>query len=330
MASIVAQTMPDWELIVCDSESDDGTWEFLQTFDQDPRVHLHRVGREGLYAGWNECLATASAEYIYIAPADDLCERNVLEKLHGLLSHCDDVDLAVCRYRRIDAAGVPLADLFDPELAAFLGEWAERSHRRDRYAELLISLCLGCQWNTFPAVLFRRRLLQRTGLFPTEYGSYGDVAWRVKALLYSDVVYTPECLASWRWHDDQATTKLPDNRHELVYRLTRETLEQNASRIPAQWRKDSDWMHKVLLYLRHEYLMHYHLNRTALKQTPASFLAGVARCAVKEPRYLLRRLSTGLTWNAPEYRPRSAHVQRLIREWGVTWPPTESTCGPAA
>ncbi len=32
MESILAQTLTDWELIVCDSYSNDGTWEYFQQF----------------------------------------------------------------------------------------------------------------------------------------------------------------------------------------------------------------------------------------------------------------------------------------------------------
>jgi len=40
MESILTQTRTDWELIVCDSYSDDGTWEYLQQFKDDSRVRL--------------------------------------------------------------------------------------------------------------------------------------------------------------------------------------------------------------------------------------------------------------------------------------------------
>ena len=52
--SILEQTLTGWELIVCDSFSNDGTWEYLQQYNGDPRFRLYQVPREGLYAGWNE------------------------------------------------------------------------------------------------------------------------------------------------------------------------------------------------------------------------------------------------------------------------------------
>ena len=85
MESILTQTLTDWELIVCDSFSDDGTWEFLQSYKSDPRVRLYQVPREGLYAGWNECLRRATGAYVYVATADDTCKPELLEKMVGAL-----------------------------------------------------------------------------------------------------------------------------------------------------------------------------------------------------------------------------------------------------
>ncbi|MCX7590817.1 MAG: glycosyltransferase [Kiritimatiellae bacterium] len=322
MRSILAQTLTDWELVVCDSRSDDGSWTFLEYFRSDPRIRLYSVARAGLYAGWNECLRRIRGEFVYIAPADDTCRPTALERLVRALELNPDVDLAVCRYERIDEAGQPLPDLENPDLRLFMGEWYGRPHRRDGKAELIISLCLGCQWNTMPAVLFRRRLLERTGLFRTDCASCADVAWRIKAMVHSDIVYLPEQLASWRWHKKQATAQPLRNRHEQVYRLTLETLREEMEKLPSRWRAADDWLEKLVFWVRHEYFMQFHLNRTALRRTPRAFLAGCVRAALKEPAYLLCRLKTGFSWRVPEYGDVVSYVKDLIRRWEVPWPPT--------
>ncbi len=317
MNSIMEQTLSDWELIVCDSYSDDGSWEFLQQFTADPRVKLHQVPKEGIYAGWNECLKRANGKYIYIATADDICGPELLGCLTGELEKNDDIDLAACRYQRIAEDGIPLPDdLLTPDLYRFLGEWADILHRRNRYAELLIMLCLDCQWNTLPALVFRRILLKKTGLFRTDMGSYADVAWRIKAILNSDLIYVPEVLASWRWHDKQATAALPGNRDELVYKCRRETLLECQELLPDDWD-----IEKALFWRKQHYLMHYHLNRTALKKSFGVFVKGATEAMVKEPKYFSRRMMTGLTWNAPEYGDPVEYLQELLEEWNIDWPP---------
>ena len=54
MASIMAQTFEDWELVIVDNYSDDGAWEFFQQWQtKDPRIRLTQAPRDGMYANWN-------------------------------------------------------------------------------------------------------------------------------------------------------------------------------------------------------------------------------------------------------------------------------------
>ncbi len=41
--SVLDQTFPDFELVISDHSSTDGTWELLQQFADDPRVRLTQV-----------------------------------------------------------------------------------------------------------------------------------------------------------------------------------------------------------------------------------------------------------------------------------------------
>ena len=71
--SVLEQTYPARELIICDDRSTDDTWSFLQqSFGQHPEIILVR-NREnlGLSAALNHCLRYASGSYIARQDADD-------------------------------------------------------------------------------------------------------------------------------------------------------------------------------------------------------------------------------------------------------------------
>ena len=105
METILAQTVTDWELIICDGYSDDGSWEFFQKFRNDPRVTLFQAPRLGTPGSWNYCLERARGEYFYIATSDDTMSSDCLESLLRPLESNGQIGLAICDFEAIDDQG---------------------------------------------------------------------------------------------------------------------------------------------------------------------------------------------------------------------------------
>jgi succinoglycan biosynthesis protein ExoO len=91
IASVFAQTMRDFELIVVDDASRDGTAAFVaECFGNDPRVRLVRQAtNEGPAACRNAALAMAQGTWIALLDADDAWEPWRLERL---LEQSGDLD----------------------------------------------------------------------------------------------------------------------------------------------------------------------------------------------------------------------------------------------
>src|SRR5438477_13187435 len=70
--SLLKQTFTDWEGIVLDSQSTDGSWEFFKSIARnDSRIRLHQIPREGLYAALNRGIDLTRGEFLHIATCDD-------------------------------------------------------------------------------------------------------------------------------------------------------------------------------------------------------------------------------------------------------------------
>jgi glycosyltransferase involved in cell wall biosynthesis len=74
LASLVAQTFTDWEIIACDDASTDGSWSILEQWAQrDPRINiLLNAHNQGAAATRNRAIGMSRGRYIAIQDADDL------------------------------------------------------------------------------------------------------------------------------------------------------------------------------------------------------------------------------------------------------------------
>lgn len=83
--SVQAQTRPDFELIVVDDGSTDGTAEVVGEFMDDPRISLVRQENRGVAPSVNVGAARGEAPMIALIDADDLWMPNYLEQMAAAL-----------------------------------------------------------------------------------------------------------------------------------------------------------------------------------------------------------------------------------------------------
>lgn len=321
MESLLAQTVTDWEIIVCDSYSDDGSWEYFQRLKADARIHLHQVPRAGLYAGWNECLRRATGEYIYIATSDDTSHPAMLERMLLPLQRFPEVDISICNFSEIDEAGVPRAAR--PRGAApALGDTQERRCIRKGEAEFILHACYVTVWAIMNSIVFRRRLLDRTGLFRTDQRSFADVEWTLRASLASDVAVVPEELVAWRVYGTQATPRKmwPDDVRILVAAVEN-VLRDPASGIPEGWHTVPGWQKKIVSVIWARYIESFDLYRWVARSNPGEFLQNVWRAFRSEPGILWQRALQGFRYGEELAIDPAAVVGELMRDLRVEWPP---------
>ena len=128
MQSILAQTFSDFELVVSDNASTDGTWEALQRYAADPRVRLTRLASTIPAAeNFNHVTDLATGEFVKLVCADDVLYPDNLEVLVKELTAHPSALLAVSSRDVIDATGQ------DSVAQPRVGRTARGSHRHRRY-----------------------------------------------------------------------------------------------------------------------------------------------------------------------------------------------------
>jgi glycosyltransferase involved in cell wall biosynthesis len=106
--SVINQTYKDFEIILLDDASSDGSLEIIQRYSRHPKVSKVFANAENSgfpFLQWKKGIEAATGEYIWIAESDDWNELNFIEELLKYLVDRPNVGIVFCRSNFVDAVG---------------------------------------------------------------------------------------------------------------------------------------------------------------------------------------------------------------------------------
>ena len=193
MEALLGQTHTDFELLISDNASTDGTEELCRFYEElDERVSYYRLDENtGASENHNRLVRMASGEYFKWSAHDDICDPSFLERCVEVLDSDPEVVLAYSRVKAIDEDGDILFE-YDakPNLKS------TEPHER-----LFESICVShAQSPVFG--LMRRRMLLGTKLLQSFSSS--DRVLVGEITLHGKIYEIPEFLFLYRLHQDQS------------------------------------------------------------------------------------------------------------------------------
>jgi glycosyltransferase involved in cell wall biosynthesis len=201
MDSILAQSFEDFELIVADHSSVDGTWELLQQYHTDPRVRLMRTeAGGGAPRNWGRVTAAARGGLLKLVCGDDVIYPDCLRLQVEAMDANPSVVLVAAQRDLIDARGAIL--MTGRGLAGLTGRVAGRKAVRH-------TVVAGSNIFGEPAcVLFRGEALRDAGGWDARHPYVIDEATYVNVLLRGDFLGIGTPLAAFRLSSSQWSVDL--------------------------------------------------------------------------------------------------------------------------
>ena len=109
--SILNQTFGNFEFLILDDGSTDGSLEILRRYaDRDPRIHLTSRANKGVVASLNELLDQARGEFIARMDADDVAMPERFQKQVDFLRATPGTSWSEARCKSSTPRGIPLCE----------------------------------------------------------------------------------------------------------------------------------------------------------------------------------------------------------------------------
>ncbi len=203
--SIVNQTYQDYEIILLDDHSTDGSIEILKQFSTHPKVSHFVINEKNTgnpFIQWQRGIELAQGEFVWIAETDDKAHVLFLEKLVDKLLSDDRIGIAFCKSKGIDERGELIEKTsYLPDVNRWQSDFFLESKSQIANYFFLKNIIPNAS-----AVVFRKRLLAQTSWKPDVFRYVGDWwAW-YSILQFNAVYYFYEAYNSHRTH--QQTTRV--------------------------------------------------------------------------------------------------------------------------
>ncbi len=189
ITSVLAQTFDDFELIVVDDGSTDGTAAVVAAVD-DPRLRYMVQPHRGVAAAMNTGLRAARGGYVARLDSDDVWLPDLLATQVAVLEARPEIDVVYARGQGMEADGTPTTHVW-----GFGPRWPGDALRSQLHGDFTCNI----------TTVARRTCLERAGGFDESLTAHEDWDLWLRVARHSSFAFTDRVLTRFRWHDGNLT-----------------------------------------------------------------------------------------------------------------------------
>jgi len=205
--SVLGQNFTDFELIIVDNKSTDNTLSVVKGYKDDRIKIIENESNIGLVPNWNKAVNSASGKYIKILPHDDFIYPGCLKLQCDILEKDVNKNISlVCGRKNIinDNGKVLFNRGFSKKEIEVSGIYAINKTIRAG----------GNILGEGAAVMFRREIIEKTGLFSSDIFYVLDLDLWFRILLYGNLYVLPDLVSSFRVSKSSASVKVVDQQRK--------------------------------------------------------------------------------------------------------------------
>jgi len=192
LESVLEQDFTDYEIIVVDDGSTDGTREVVEKFGE--RIRLFRQEGRGAAAARNRAIGESRGRYLAFLDADDTWLPGKLSLQYEYLEAHPTVGLVYSDLATFDSGG---------ELSSSYDSHHRKIHQGMVFDKLFLKNFIGTI-----TVMARRECFDRAGLFPESFTHSSDWHQWLRIAMYYPVGYLDKPLARYRWSASSLTSRM--------------------------------------------------------------------------------------------------------------------------
>ena len=220
----MAQTYQDFEIVITDDASTDGSVDMLSSYArQDPRIKLFLNRFNYETHAINHCIQQSSGDYIAILSSDDEFFPAKLERQVDFLDRRPDVAAVFTQARIVDEQNRDL-----PESSHFYSTIFQQPNRSRH--EWLRRFYFEGNCLCHPSVLIRRSVYDTLGMYNPLMGALDDLDMWVRICLHHEIHVLGDALVNFRVRDSRCQRQCRHAR-ELPARSVRDDQDPGPLRI---------------------------------------------------------------------------------------------------
>lgn len=204
--SVLRQSSSDWELVIGDDNSTDGTADIIKSFVDGRIKYSRNLKTEGLFKNLNLLLKKADAPIIRILCQDDRLEDECLEEEGRFFSAHPEIGMAFCKSFTMDTSGEIITKSALNDLPAMLKPAFSRQ----------CFFCFGCMPSNLSSVSIRKQSFEDMGSFDESYQVSGDYEMWARICARKDLGIIHKHLVGIRVHKEQLSRKRESGIHSIL------------------------------------------------------------------------------------------------------------------